>query len=112
MQREPAVALRVCPGLLQHHVRPGREQSPPAAPLEAGAEDPGGWSRVQRVREAERSGPDGFIPGAAPAAAAVAARILPHQRLYGETFLVITVLEHGEHLSGEDEEEFQLFSSS
>lgn len=53
---------------------------------------------MQRVREAERSGPDGFIPGAA---SAVAAGIFPHQRLYGEAFLAAAaaaaaVLEHGE----------------
>lgn len=96
VQRQPAGALRVRPGLLEHHVRARRVQSPRAAPLEAGAEDPGGARGVQRLREAERRGPDGLVPGAA-----VAARLLPDQRLDGEALLVIAVLEHDE----EDEEE-------
>ena len=89
VQRQPAGALSVRPGLLEHQVRPGRVQSPAAAPLEAGAEHPG----VQGLREAERRGPDGLIPGAA----AVANRLLPYQRLDGEALLVIAA-EHGEHL--------------
>lgn len=91
VQRQPAGALRVRPGLLQHQLRSGRVQSPPAAPLEAGAEDPGGG--VQGLREPERRGPDGLIPGAA------ADRLLPDQRLDGEALLVIAVLEHCEHLA-------------
>ena len=89
VQRQPAGALSVSPGLLDHQVRPGRVQSPAAAPLETGAEHP----RVQGLREAERRGPDGLIPGAA----AMADRLLPHQRLDGEALLVIAA-EHGEHL--------------
>lgn len=96
VQRQPTGALRVRPGLLEHHVRPGRVQSPSPAPLEAGAEDSGSGCRVQGLREPERRGPDGLIPGAAAAAAAV--RLLPDQRLYGEAFLVIAVLEHFKHL--------------
>lgn len=109
VQRQPAGALRVRPGLLEHHVRPGRVQSPSAASLEAGAEDPGGGGgrgRVQGLREPERRGPDGLIPGAAAAAStatAAAGRLLPDQRLNGEALLVIAVLEHCKHLelSGE-----------
>lgn len=95
VQRQSAGALRVRPGLLEHHVRPGRVQSPPAASLEAGAEDPGGGCGVQGLREPERRGPDGLIPGAA---AAVAVRLLPDQRLDGEALLVVAVLEHCKHL--------------
>ncbi len=94
VQRQSAWALRVRPGLLEHQVRPGRVQSPPAVPLEAGAEDPGRGG-VQGLREPERRGPDGLIPGAA---AAVAVRLLPDQRLDGEAFLVVAVLEHCKHL--------------
>lgn len=90
VQRQPAGALCVCAGLLQHHVR---EQSPAVAPLEAGAEHSGGSGRVQGVREAQRRGPDGLLPGAA----AVAASVLPDQRLDGEALLVSAVLEHREH---------------
>lgn len=42
VQWQPTGVLRVRPGLLQHHVRSPAEQSPTAAPREAGAEDPGG----------------------------------------------------------------------
>lgn len=97
VQRQPAGALRVRPGLLQHHVRPCSVQSPAAAPLEAGAEHSGGGGGMQRLREPERRGPDGLIPGAA-AVVVVAVRLLPHQRLYGEAFLIIAVLEHCKHL--------------
>lgn len=96
VERQPTWALRVRPGLLEHHVRPGRKQSPSPAPLEAGAEDSGGGGWVQGLREPERRGPDGLIPGAA--AVAVAVRLLPDQRLYGEALLVIAVLEHFRHL--------------
>lgn len=96
VQRQPAGALRVRPGLLQHHVRPGREQSPPAAALEAGAEHPGGGRRVQGLGEPERGGPDGLVPGAA-------VRLLPDQGLDGEALLVAAVLEHREHLRCADQ---------
>lgn len=99
-------ALRVCPGILEHHVRPAGVQSPAAVPLETRPEDPGGCGGcsgcsgrgVKRLREAERRGPDGLVPGAAAAVAAVRDRLLPHQRLDGEAFLVIAVLEHCRHL--------------
>lgn len=86
VQRQSAGALRVRPGVLQHHLRTGWVQSPPTAPLEAGTENPG---RVQRLRKPERRGPDGLVPGAA-----VTVRVLPDQRLDGEAFLTAAVLEH------------------
>lgn len=102
VQRQPAGALRVRPGLLEHQIRPGRVQSPPAAALEAGAEHPCSSSGggMQGLREPERRGPDGLIPGAA--SSSVADRLLPDQSLDGEALLVIAVLEHCGEGEGED----------
>lgn len=79
VQRQRAGARSVRAGLLQHQLRSGRVHSPAAAALEAGAEHSGGGrggggrggGGVQGVREAERRGPNGFVPGAA-------AGLLPH----------------------------------
>lgn len=92
VEREPgAGAVCVRAGLRQHQLRP-RIQSPAAAALQAGAEHPGGGAGVQGLREAQRRGPDGFVPGAAPAQ-----RLLPDQRLDGEALFTAAV-KHDEHL--------------
>lgn len=96
VQRKPTGALRVRPGLLQHHVRAHRRvQGPAAAALEARAEHPGGCGccggrgRVQGLREPKRRGPDRLVP-----TGAAAVRVLTDQGLYGETLLVAAVMEH------------------
>lgn len=91
-RQRAAGALCVRRGLRQHQLRPS-VQSSTAAALEAGAEDPRRGAGVQRLRETERCGPNGFVPGAASAQ-----RLLPDQRLDGETFFTAAV-EHDEHLS-------------
>lgn len=109
------------PRLLHHQVqiRPGGEQSPPAAdPLmvEAGAEHSGGCSgggcRVTEGvrREPERPGPDRLLTGPGTwsgtgASTRVAARLLPDQRLDAEAFLVVAVMEHVEHLELQEEDD-------
>lgn len=111
VQRQAAVAVR--PGLLEHHVWPGRVQSPPAAPLEAGAKDPGGGG-VQGLREPERRGPDGFFPGAGASGAsgAAAARLLPDQGLDGEAFLAAAVVEHDGSWSRAEEGDAEVVNQS
>ena len=91
VQRQ-ARALRVRPRVLEHHVGAGVE-APPGV-LETGPEGRG----VDGLREAQRRGPDGLM--VAGRRRAVAARLLPHQRLYGETLLT-AVLEHGHRMEGE-----------
>lgn len=98
VERQRAGALRVRPGLLEDHVLPARVQSPRAAALKARAEHPRRCGRVQRVREPERGGPDGLVPGAA-----AAARILPDQSLDGEALLDAAGREHAA-LEEEEEE--------
>lgn len=92
VERKPAAgAVCVRAGIRQHQLRP-RVQSSAAAALQAGAEHPGGAAGVQGLGEAQRRGPDGFIPGAASAR-----RLLPDQRLDGETLFTAAV-KHDEHL--------------
>ena len=91
VQRGQTRALRGRRVLVEHHVGTGGVQAPPGGVLEAGPEGRG----VDGLCEAQRRRPDGFVvvsPGRRRAA--VVPRLLPHQRLYGET-LLIAVLEHG-----------------
>lgn len=100
VQREPTWALRVRPGLLQHHVRAHRRVQGPAAAtaaLEARAEHPGGGccgsgggGGVQGLREPERRGSDGLVP-----TGAAAVRVFTDQGLDGEALLAAAVMEHG-----------------